>query len=213
MTFYGNPRMDEHSRAHLHESPAVVVVPLVLLAIPSAVIGLLTVEPLLFGRYFGESIKVLPGHGAMGELAAAFLRGGTNTINRVGAFFAHGFQSLPFLLALGGFIAAWVLYIRAPHLPGVIAARLRALYTLLYNKYFVDEFNELVFARGARALGRALWRGGDQRLIDGLAVNGTARVVGWVSMAIRHIQSGYVYHYAFAMILGLFLLITFFLHR
>jgi NADH-quinone oxidoreductase subunit L len=213
MTFYGKPRMDEHTREHLHESPGVVVVPLVLLAIPSAVIGLLTVEPVLFGGYFGESIKVLAAHASMGELAGEFMRGGANTINRVGAFFAHGFQSVPFLLVVGGFIVAWVLYIRMPHLPGVIARRLRALYTLLLNKYFVDEFNEFVFARGARLLGRWLWRGGDVRVIDGLAVNGTARVVGWVSAAIRQIQSGYVYHYAFAMILGLFLLITFFLHR
>jgi NADH-quinone oxidoreductase subunit L len=213
MTFYGKPRMDEHTREHLHESPAVVVIPLLLLAIPSAVIGLFTVGPVLFGGYFGESIRVLPTHASMSELASEFMRGGANTINRVGAFLAHGFQSVPFLLALGGFVAAWVLYIRVPQLPAVIAGRLRVLYSLLYNKYFVDEFNEFVFARGARSLGRFLWRGGDVRVIDGLAVNGTARVVGWVSAAIRHIQSGYVYHYAFAMILGLFLLITFFLHR
>jgi NADH-quinone oxidoreductase subunit L len=121
--------------------------------------------------------------------------------------------SAPFLLAVAGIVLAWFLYLRMPELPERLRQRAGALYRLLLNKYYADEINEFVFVRGARGLGRLLWRVGDVLLIDGLAVNGTARVIGWASAVIRQIQSGYVYHYAFAMILGLFLLITFFLHR
>ncbi|MFL6621052.1 MAG: NADH-quinone oxidoreductase subunit L [Sulfurifustaceae bacterium] len=205
LVFHGKPRMDAHSLEHLHESPAVVVVPLVLLAIPSVLSGGVLIEPLLFDGYFGNAIKVLPAHDTMREIADHY--------QGLGPLVAHGFTSTPFLLALAGLGAAWFLYIREPGLPARIGARVHALYLLLLNKYYIDEFNDRVFARGARALGSLLWRVGDVRLIDGLAVNGTARLVGWASAVIRHIQSGYVYHYAFAMILGLFLLITFFVHR
>ena len=175
-----------------------------MLAIPSLAIGALTVGPLLFGAYFGESLRVLEQHAAMAQLR--------NEYHGVGPFIAHGLQSAPFLLAVAGIATAWLAYIRYPALPDRIRERARLLYTVLARKYFADEFNEVVFAGGARALGRLLWRLGDVALIDGLAVNGTARVVGWVATVLRHMQSGYVYHYAFAMILGLFLLITFFLH-
>jgi NADH-quinone oxidoreductase subunit L len=212
LTFYGKPRMDEHTREHLHESPWVVTVPLVLLAIPSIFIGLLTVDPLLFGKYFSESIKVLPEHNPLIALGQAYAQGHQTVADRVGAFTFHGFQSLPFLLAVAGFASAWVLYIRAPHLPGVLAARAQFLYRLLLNKYYLDEFNEFVFARGARALGKVFWQSGDVRVIDGMAVNGSARLVGWFSSALRQVQSGYVYHYAFAMILGLFFFVLIFLH-
>jgi NADH-quinone oxidoreductase subunit L len=205
LTFYGKPRMDDETLAHVHESPWVVTVPLVLLAIPSLVVGLMTFEPLLFGGYFADSIKVLAAHDVVGAIRQGY--------HGIGPFVAHGLQSAPFLLAVAGFVSAWFLYIRYPQVPALIAERLKFLYNLLLNKYYVDEFNEFVFARGARLLGRLLWREGDVRVIDGLAVNGTARVVGWISSVVRHIQTGYVYHYAFAMILGLFLLITFFLHR
>ncbi len=205
MTFYGTPRMDAHTLEHVKESPLVVTVPLVMLAIPSLFAGALTIEPLLFGGYFGQSLKVLPGHDVVGELAHDF--------HGLGPFFAHGLKSGPFLLAVAGIVTAWLMYIRYPYLPGEVSERVRFVYKLLVNKYYADDFNDFVFAGGARSLGRLLWRMGDVRLIDGLAVNGTARLVGWVSTVIRHIQSGYVYHYAFAMILGLFLLITVFLHR
>ncbi|MBI3547316.1 MAG: NADH-quinone oxidoreductase subunit L [Gammaproteobacteria bacterium] len=205
MTFYGKPRMDEHTLKHLRESPWVVTLPLVLLAIPSLVIGFLTMEPLVFGGYFGGAIKVLPIHDAVHDIGQHY--------EGIAPFIAHGLQSAPFVLAVAGFGLAWLLYIRAPFLPDQIRARFQAIYTLLVNKYFVDEFNQFIFAGGARAIGRVLWKVGDVKLIDGLAVNGTARVIGWVASVIRHIQSGYVYHYAFAMIVGLFLFITFFLHR
>ncbi len=205
MTFYGKPRMDEHTLKHLHESPWVVTLPLVLLAIPSLVIGFMTMEPLVFGDYFANAIKVLPTHDSVHEIAQHY--------EGIAPFIAHGLQSAPFILAVAGFGLAWLLYIRAPFLPEQIRTQFKAIYNLLVNKYFVDEFNQRVFANGARAIGRVFWKVGDVKLIDGMAVNGTARVIGWVSSIIRHIQSGYVYHYAFAMIVGLFLFITFFLHR
>jgi NADH-quinone oxidoreductase subunit L len=165
----------------------------------------MTIEPLLFGGYFGGSIKVSPTHDVVRFIGEHY-RG-------VGPFIAHGLQSVPFMFAVAGIGLAWFMYIRYPFLPGQLREKFGAIYTLLLRKYFVDEFNDYVFAGGARAFGGLLWKIGDIKLIDGLAVNGTARVIGWVSLMIRRVQSGYVYHYAFAMILGLFLLITFFLHR
>ncbi len=205
LVFHGKPRMDDHTRRHLRESPWVVTLPLVLLAIPSFLAGLLMIEPLLFGGYFAESLKVLPAHDVVGRISRDY--------QGLGPFIAHGLQSLPFVLAVAGVLLAWLLYIRYPQLPEQIRARAQFAYSILFNKYYADEFNDFVFARAARALGRLCWRIGDVKLIDGLAVNDTARVVGWVSSVARRVQSGYVYHYAFAMILGVFLLITFFLHR
>ncbi len=204
LTFEGKPRMDEHTLSHVKESPWVVTVPLILLAIPSFLIGALMVEPLLFENYFGASLKVLAAHDVVAQLGRQY--------QGLWSFVTHALISAPFLLAVGGIFTAWLLYIRYPHLPDLISKRIRMVYMILVNKYFADEFNNFVFAGGARSFGRLLWKIGDVKLIDGLAVNGTARVIGWVSAAIRHVQSGYVYHYAFAMILGLFLLITFFLH-
>jgi NADH-quinone oxidoreductase subunit L len=205
LTYYGKPRMDEHTLKHVEESPWVVTIPLILLAIPSLLAGFMFLGPVVFGGYFAESIKVLPGHDVVGQIAEHYAG--------IGPFIAHGLQSAPFLLAVAGIVTAWFMYVRMPHLPGRVREKAGAIYTLLLRKYFVDEFNEFVFAGGARAIGRLFWKIGDVKLIDGLAVNGTARLIGWVSGVIRHIQSGYVYHYAFAMILGVFLLITFFLHR
>ncbi len=205
MTFYGKPRMDNHTLKHVKESPWVVTVPLMLLAIPSLVSGFFMIEPLLFGGYFSESIKVLPVHDVVREIGSHY--------SGIGPFIAQGLQSAPFLLAVAGIGLAWLMYIRYPFLPDQLRAKANTLYTILSRKYFFDEFNEFVFAGGARLFGRLLWKVGDVKLIDGMAVNGTARVIGWMSSVIRHLQSGYVYHYAFAMILGLFLLITFFLHR
>ncbi len=205
LAFYGEPRMDEHTRKHLKESPAVVVIPLVLLAIPSAIAGWLGLAPLLFGKFFGTSIEVLPQHPAVREMALHFAGDGP--------FIAHGLQSAPLLLAVLGFATAWFAYIRYPQIPGLVRERAGLLYEILIRKYGFDEFNEVVFVSGARAAGRLLWKIGDVKLIDGLMVNGTARVIAWASTVARRIQSGYIYHYAFAMIIGLFFLMTFFLHR
>ena len=217
MTFHGTPRMDEHTRQHIRESPFVVTFPLVMLAIPSVLAGGMYIEPMLFGNLFGSSgclplpnmpppcsIAVAPEH-------AVWLAEMGRDYRGIGPFIADGLQALPFFLAVAGIIAAWLLYIRYPHLPDVIRGKAQFLYTLLARKYFLDDFNEIVFAGGARRIGSFFWKVGDVNLIDGLAVNGTARVVRWVASVIRYIQTGYVYHYAFAMILGLFLLMTFFL--
>ncbi len=213
MTFHGAPRMDEEARQHVRESPFVVTFPLVMLAIPSVVVGAILMHPMLLGGLFAESIKVLPAHNVLERWALALhlpAEFGTPELVR---FSFHGLESVPFGLAVAGVLAAYLLYVRYPELPSVIADRSRFLYTLLVRKYYLDEVNERVFAAGTRWLGSLLWRAGDVRLIDGLAVNGTARMIGWAAAIVRHIQTGYVYHYAFAMILGLFLLITFFLHR
>jgi NADH-quinone oxidoreductase subunit L len=202
LVFYGTPRMDEHTRKHLHESPLVVVGPLILLAIPSVFAGVF-LGPVVFGSFFGDAIHVAKAHDVLSRLHYTGL----------GPFFAHGVKALPFFLALAGIATAWALYLRYPHIPALIQARMRLVHTVLMNKYGFDEFNQRVFAGGSRWLGTRLWKTGDVRLIDGMMVNGSARIVGWVSAVIRHLQSGYVYHYAFAMILGLFLLMTFFLHR
>jgi len=204
MTFHGKPRMDEHTKDHLRESPFVVVFPLVMLAIPSFLIGWVAIEPMLFGSYFKGSIHVAEQHNVIGEMAEHW--------HGVGPFIAHGLKSLPFLLAISGMIAAYLFYLKFTHWPDMVASRIKLIYWVLVNKYGFDRFNEIVFAGGARKLGNLLWSIGDVKIIDGFFVNGSARVVGLFSAAIRQIQSGYLYHYAFAMIIGLFLLMTFFLH-
>jgi NADH-quinone oxidoreductase subunit L len=205
MTFHGEERFhaDEHHKPH--ESPWVVTVPLILLAIPSLVIGWLTIGPVLFGGYFGNAIFVLPQHDVLGHMKEEFHGPGT--------FVLHAFQGVPVYLAAFGVLAAWYLYIKRPDLPGQIAARMSWLYKLLANKFYFDEIYQVLFARGSRGLGTALWRGGDVALIDGGMVNGSARVVGWLSGLLRHLQSGYLYHYAFAMIIGLSALLAWYVLR
>jgi NADH-quinone oxidoreductase subunit L len=162
-----------------------------------------TVEALLFGNFFGSSIAVdAARHPAMKELAAHF--------EGAAAMALHGILSAPFFLLLAGAVLAWFLYLKRPDLPDALAQRFGGLYRLLENKYYLDRINEVLFAGGARLLGRGLWRGGDVGLIDGLAVNGAAKVVGWVAAVSRLLQSGYIYHYAFGMIIGVLVLVTLF---
>jgi len=206
MVFHGKGRMDHHTEEHLHESPAVVWVPLVALAVPSVVIGAIAIQPMLFSDYFGGSLVVTPEHAeGMHHLAEHF--------HGVLSFILHGMTQLPFFFAMAGVVVAWFLYVQAPELPGRIAASLRPLQRLLENKYGFDAFNEWFFAGGARGTGGMLWRFGDVRLIDGLLVNGSARLVGWFSQVLRGVQSGYLYHYAFAMIVGLLALLALFVHK
>ncbi len=209
LTFHGRPRMDQEVRRHVKESPWVVTVPLVLLAIPSIVFGAWYVEPMLFGGFFGDSLKVLPHHDTLAKLASDHPE--ATGVELVLDLILHGMLAPPFWLFLVGAVAAWVMYIDKPDLPEKVARRFGVVYRVLMNKYGFDEFNERVFARGARRIGDVFWRVGDARVIDGWAINGTARMVGWISGIVRHIQTGYVYHYAFAMIIGLFLLMTLFL--
>ena len=193
-----------HESAHKpHESPWVVTVPLVLLAIPSVVIGFLTIEPMLFGDFFKDAIQVnLAKHPAMAELAKLF--------HGPAQMALHGLSTAPFWLALSGVLMAYYMYMVNPALPAAIQRMAMPVYTLLENKYYLDWFNENVLARGACALGMGLWKGGDQALIDGALVNGSWKLVGWFSGLVRRLQSGFIYHYAFGMILGIFVLMTYF---
>jgi NADH-quinone oxidoreductase subunit L len=217
MTFHGEPRFAAAPAAHHahddaarddhdahgglpRESPWVITIPLILLAIPSVCVGWMTIQPMLVGDFFGNSIFVAPAHDVLAEFRKEW--------HGVGAFMLHGVLGLPFWLALAGIAAAWYLYLAKPALPARIARASGPIYTLLENKYYFDRFNAWFFAGGARALGAFLSRVGDLAIIDGFFVNGSARVVGWTASLMRHIQSGYVYHYAFTMIVGVFALLT-----
>ena len=221
LVFHGKERFDQNPDAHHdaheepdahghhddhhkpHESPWVVWLPLVLLAIPSVVIGFMTIDPMLFGSFFKDAIFVDGAkHHAMAELAEAF--------HGPVAMALHGFTALPFWLALAGVVLTWYMYLVNPALPAAIKRAFGPIYTLLENKYYMDWFNENVIARLTRALGTGLWKGGDQGLIDGLIVNGSWKVVGRVAGVVRRVQSGYIYHYAFAMLLGVFVLMSYF---
>jgi NADH-quinone oxidoreductase subunit L len=190
-----------HDAHEPHESPWVVWVPLVLLAIPSVVIGYLTIAPMLHGDFFNGAIVVnAQAHPAMQTLTKEF--------HGAWAMGVHAFTSLPFVLALAGVAAAYVLYIIKPAIPAAIKARAGFIYTLLDNKYYFDWFNENVIARLARGLGSALWKGGDQGLIDTVLINGTAREVRAIAAVGRKLQSGYLYFYALVMIVGVIGLMT-----
>jgi len=191
-----------HHGGKPHESPWVVTLPLVLLAIPSVIAGAWFIDPLLFNGYFEGVIANLPQHPAMEELAHHW-HGWVE-------FAVHGFSTLPFWLVVAGFVVSWYCYLVNPRVPAAIQRNLSFINRILENKYYADWFNEQVVARGARALGKGFWQAGDRGLIDGLLVNGSARVVGWVAAVSRHLQSGYIYHYAFAMIVGIMALISFF---
>jgi len=177
-----------------HESPWVVTLPLILLAIPSVVIGYVAIEPMLFGDFFKNVIFVGEAHEAMAGLAEEF-HGPLEMA-------LHGFTAAPFWLALAGVVLSWYFYLINPRIPELLKQKFSGIYTLLENKYYLDKINEVVFAGGARLLGAGLWNVGDRDLIDGLVVNGSAKVVGWFSKLIRLAQTGFIYHYAFVMIIG-----------
>jgi NADH-quinone oxidoreductase subunit L len=204
MTFHGRERMDEHTREHLHESPWVVTLPLIALAIPSIAIGWMTVGPVVFGDFFGGAIAQAA-DGPVAVLGAEF--------HGPAAFIVHALGSPAIYLALGGVFTAWYLYLRRPDLPDRIAARFSRTYRLLVNKYYFDWLYENVLAAGVRNFGASLWRRGDETVIDGWLVNGSARAVAALALLVRRVQSGYLYHYAFAMIIGLSLLLGWLLLR
>jgi NADH-quinone oxidoreductase subunit L len=194
------PDAHGHHGGPPRESPWVVTLPLVLLAIPSVLAGWMFVEPMLVGGYFGDSIVVRPEHPAVRTLQLEW--------HGAAAFTQHGVLALPFWLAVAGIAAAWYCYLVNPALPERLRRAAGPLYTLLDNKYYFDRFNDWFFAGGGRRFGEFLSRVGDRTIIDGFFVNGTAKVIGWSAALLRHLQSGYVYHYAFTMIIGLFALLT-----
>ena len=176
-----------------------VWVPLVLLAIPSVCAGWF-IGTIVYGNYFGSSIMVSPAHPALAVL--------TQDFPGVMGMMEHALATQPFWLAVAGAGTAWFIYIVRPELPGILRRKWGVLVTILMEKYGFDRFNDWFFAGGARALGTGLWKGGDVAVIDNVMVNGSARLVGWFAAVVRHVQSGYIYHYAFAMIIGVLLLLT-----
>jgi len=219
LVFHGPERYDQNPDAHHddhhhddhshhgdgkpHESPWVVTVPLLLLAIPSVVIGYLTIGPMLVGDFLKDAITVnAAAHPAMATFAEEF--------HGPLAMALHAFSTAPFWLALGGAVMAWYMYLINPALPAAIGRVLKPLITVLENKYYMDWFNENVLARGARALGTGLWKGGDQGVIEGGVVNASWKLVGAISATVRRLQSGFLYHYALMMIVGIMLFMTYF---
>ncbi|WP_454785004.1 NADH-quinone oxidoreductase subunit L [Legionella sp. WA2024007413] len=197
MTFHGKPRMDEHTLSHVHESPWVVWLPLVLLAIPSIILGYILYMPMLFDNptILSSSLFVLPQHNVLAELA--------HEVTSPFASMVHSVYSLTFWITLAGIAIAWLCYIAVPTIPGYLARRFSLIYKILLNKYGFDAFNNLVFVKGSKGIGTVFYSVGDQKLIDGMVVNGSSRLVRWLSTKGRAIQSGYLYHYATIMIFGL----------
>ena len=219
LVFHGKERFDQNPDAHHghgdhhghghdakpHETPWVVTVPLVLLAIPSVIIGFFTIEPMLIGDFFKDAIHINTAlHPAMETFREEF--------HGAVAMAMHGFTTLPFWLALGGAVSAWYMYLINPAVPAALERFFSAsgVLNVLDNKYYLDWFNENVLARGARLLGTGLWKGGDQGVIEGGVVNASWKVVGMFSGAVRTVQSGYLYHYALMMIVGVLLFMTYF---
>jgi NADH-quinone oxidoreductase subunit L len=217
LVFHGEERFgkahhghdDHHDDAHHHglapgqkphETSWVVTLPLVLLAIPSVLIGYVAIEPMLYGGFFGDAVFIAENHPVMHELQQEF--------HGAFAMVLHAFFTLPFWFALGGVVAAWYFYMKNPAIPEMIKKQFGFLYTLLDQKYYFDRFNDWFFAGGARGASRTLWKFGDVKLIDGFFVNGAAKMIGMFSGVLRGFQTGYVYHYAFWMILGVSLLLT-----
>ena len=183
-----------------HESPWVVTVPLILLAIPSVFVGFFTIEPMPFGEWFKSAIFIADAHNTIAAFGEHF-HGATGMA-------LHGFMTPPFFLAMSGVALAWFFYMVKPEIPAAIMRTFKPIYTVLENNYYFDKFNQAVFAGGARLIGTGLWKGGDQGVIDGLVVNGSARAVGLVAQFSRMFQSGHIYQYAFSMIIGVCILLS-----
>ena len=202
LVFHGEGPRDSHAKAHLHESPAVITVPLILLAIPSVLIGWFTVGPMLFGDFFANALYVKSANDVLASVGAHF--------QGPWSFVLHGLMAPAFWLALAGFVTAWFIYTRAPGIATAIQSRFGWLYLVLDKKYGFDELFQFVFAGGSRKLGDLLWKNGDQAVIDGIAVNGSAQGIGKLAALVRHVQTGFLNHYAIAMILGLLGLVGWF---
>jgi NADH-quinone oxidoreductase subunit L len=213
LVFHGKERFHHapHSHGHgdhghhggtPHETPWVVTGPLLALALPSLAIGYMTIEPMLFGDFFGNAIYVADRHPVMHELNQEF--------HGAVAMALHAVTTLPFWLAAAGVGLSAFFYLKRPDIPAAIQKRFSFIHGMLVNKYWFDEFYSTVFAKGARLLGGSLWRRGDQAVIDGLIVNGSAHLVERLSRLVKAFQSGYIYHYAFAMLIGVFALVTWF---
>ncbi len=205
MVFHGEERMDDHTKRHLKESPWVVTVPLIALAIPAVLSGYL-LDPMVMGDFFKGAIA---GVGEEGSLITEM----SNHYHGVLAFILHGISLPPFWLAMGGLFSAWFIYLRKPVIAEWFYNRFRWLHTLLDNKYYLDAFNQKVFAGGAVALGKGLWKFGDRMLIDNGIVNDSANFVKKLAGWSKYLQTGYMYHYAFSMIIGLLALMGWVIYK
>jgi NADH-quinone oxidoreductase subunit L len=203
LVFHGKERMDQDTRSHLRESPWVVTVPLILLAIPSALIGWFTIGPVLFDGYFGDSIVVSGAHDVLAHMGESFHGSAT--------FVWHAFQAPAVYLAALGAVTAWFLFLKRPDMPQMMSEKLSGLYNLLLRKYYFDDLWIKGFAAGGRTAGDFLFKKGDLLVIDGIVVNGTANSVRRLAGVLRQLQTGYLYHYAFAMIIALTLFLGWFL--
>jgi NADH-quinone oxidoreductase subunit L len=200
LVFHGKERMDAETKSHLKETPWVVTAPLILLAIPSAFIGWYAVEPVLFGGYFGDAIEVTQRHDVLARLGESW-HGSMGLVT-------HAIETPIFWLAAAGVFTAWFLYLKRPDIPATIRSRVSGLYNLLDRKYYMDDLYIKGFAAGGRGIGKFLWEKGDELIIDGVIVNGTANSIGKLAGVMRQIQTGYLYTYAFAMIIGLTMLLS-----
>jgi len=200
LVFHGEERMDKHTRDHLHEPSWVVTVPLIMLAIPSVFIGGFTIGDMLFGDYFGSAVYIAENHHGLAQVGQHF--------HGAWDFVEHSFGGPAFYLAALGVFSAWFVYMKQPDIAGKTKQRFAVLYNLLDNKYYFDDINSAVFGAGSRNLGGRLWQIGDVKFIDGFLVNGSARVVGWFAAVSRQLQTGMLYHYAFAMIIGVLMLLV-----
>ena len=201
LVFHTQERMDEHTRSHLHESPWVVTFPLIMLAIPSVFAGYLF-EPVLFGDFFSRAITVADNHNGLAEVG--------RHIHGAWSFFMHAQQGWAFYLTLAGLGTAWFIYMKKPQIAADLQTRFAVIHKVMDNKYYMDHLYMNIFAGAGRAIGQVFWKLGDAMIIDGIMVNGTARLVGWFSSVTRHVQTGYLYHYAFAMIIGMIMLVSIF---
>jgi NADH-quinone oxidoreductase subunit L len=200
LVFHGEERMDKHTRDHLHEPSWVVTVPLIMLAIPSVFIGGFTIGDMLFGDYFGSAVYIAENHHGLAQVGQHF--------HGAWDFVEHSFGGPAFYLAALGVFSAWFVYMKQPDIASKTKQRFVVLYNLLDNKYYFDDINSAVFGAGSRNLGGRLWQIGDVKFIDGFLVNGSARVVGWFAAVSRQLQTGMLYHYAFAMIIGVLMLLV-----
>jgi len=200
LVFHGETRMDKKTASHVHETPAVVTVPLILLAIPSAIVGWYTVEHVLFGPFFDNALYETSRHDVIARMAADW-HGPTGLVT-------HAFQTPIFWLAAAGVFTAWFLYLKRPDIPEKIKNKLSGLYNLLDRKYYMDDLYINGFAAWGRGFGKFLWHKGDELIIDGLIVNGTANSIGRLAGVMRQIQTGYLYTYAFAIFIGLTALLS-----
>lgn len=208
MTFHGRGRSSEEVRQKLHESPGVVLWPLVALAVPSVLVGMVFFGSVLHGEFFGQAIRIAAEHDVVGEWSAVYE--GKRGLRLLLAAILHGFSTAPFWLALAGIWFAWYCYCHSPQVPGRIAERVRWVYRMLERKYGFDELYQVVFARGSLGLGRVLAKRVDTGFVDGVLVGGIARLVTGGAALLRTVQTGLTYHYAFAVIIGLFVLVSWF---